>query len=119
MQQSFRGEPIKSVIDQIRHMGLRYPEESGDFALGYASFFEQRIEAHRQLNLQLFILRVSKAKIGKYVGTAVLNHITLLSHNVPHNLVAPLSGVHELMLHRAVGCEYQMAIFSESNGARI
>ncbi len=54
MQQSFRGEPIKSVIDQIRHMGLRYPEESGDFALGYASFFEQRIEAHRQLNLQLF-----------------------------------------------------------------
>ena len=33
MQQSFSGEPIKLVVDQVRHMELRYPMESVDVAL--------------------------------------------------------------------------------------
>ena len=33
MQQSFSGKPIKLVVDQVRHMELRYPKESVDVAL--------------------------------------------------------------------------------------
>jgi len=32
MQQSFSGEPIKLVVDQVRHMELRYLNESVNFA---------------------------------------------------------------------------------------
>lgn len=40
MQQSFSGESIKLVVDQVCLMELRYPMESVDVALRYASFLK-------------------------------------------------------------------------------
>ena len=43
MQQSFSGESIKLVVEQACLMELRYPMESVDVALRYASHFFLRV----------------------------------------------------------------------------
>ena len=110
MQQSLRGELIKSVVDQIRHMGLRYPEESGDFALDTprSSSIALRRIASWTFN---FFPPGQQSQDRQTRWCCVLNYITFLSHHVPRNLVAPLSGVHELILHHVVGCDTRGRFF--------
>jgi hypothetical protein len=54
MQQSFSGESIKLVVAQACLMELRYPMESVDVALRYASHFFLRVSQSQNRHMRWY-----------------------------------------------------------------
>ena len=86
MQQSFSGESIKLVVDQVCLMELRYPMESVDVALRYASHFFLRVSQSQNRHMRWYCRARSR-----HISFLLRSSYTCLA--VSHFIV--IEGVHD------------------------